>query len=129
MKQCWAASTNGLYVFAEEVSGKGLFEVGKQIKCIHVIEMITTGSYCEAVSTALGLKFDFSLLQSILCSIPQRTIRNVIKMLPQEHIVLLLEVFNLVCPGVNMAALSWLHRICLLAVKFFQRYLSSLTHI
>ena len=133
VKQCWAASTtNGLYVFAEESFRKGLFEVGKQIKCIHVIEMITTGSYCEAVSTALGLKFDFSLLQSILCSIPQRTIRNVIKMLPQEHIVLLLEVLQSCLSGSKHLAmtLSWLHRICLTRCEVLSALpLSSLTHI
>ncbi|CAL6314170.1 unnamed protein product [Bathycoccus prasinos] len=133
VKQCWAASTsNGLYLFAEENFRKALFEVAKQSKCNNVIEMIATGSYYEAVSTALGLKLDFRVLQSILYSIPQRSVGNVIKMLSQEHLVLLLEVLQSCLAGSKhlTITLSWLHRICLTRCEVLSALpLSSLTHV
>lgn len=116
VKQCWAASTtNGLYIFAEENLRKSLYQVAKHSGCTDVIEMMAIGSYCEAVSTALGLKLDFPLLQSILCSIPpQRTVGSVIKMLPQEQIVLLLEVLeSCLAESKHLTmTLSWLHGVC-----------------
>lgn len=109
-----------------------MFEVAKQSKCNNVIEMIATGSYYEAVSTALGLKLDFRVLQSILYSIPQRTVGNVIKMLSQEHLVLLLEVLQSCLAGSKhlTITLSWLHRICLTRCEVLSALpLSSLTHV
>jgi len=116
--QSMAISTKcGVYVFlAEKNSDKRLFDQGTRVYSSRVVEMIGMGSYTEAVSTALSLKLDNRLVHSILCTIPNNNMGDVIRLLPKDYILLLLEVLCscLAQTGHLTMTLNWLNGICLL---------------